>query len=81
MSRCKHELARVVEAKANWADVFCDECQRGWRGYPFPRQARFHHFTRNAPRMIRPPKWVMRALSLEEPDVAAPQVQESDANE
>jgi hypothetical protein len=66
VKRCKHENARVILAEAHWCNVFCDNCGYGWRGNPHLREARFHHFTRSAPRTIKPPKWVTRALVFPE---------------
>lgn len=68
MIRCKHEreTVKVLTAEAHFVQVYCTVCQQGWMGCPYPYTARRHHFTARPPRVQKPPRWVTRALSLDD---------------
>jgi hypothetical protein len=68
MARCKHEreMCKVVTAELHWVDVFCTACKSRWQGRPYAYEARSHHFTTKPPRVVSPPRWVSRALPLDD---------------
>jgi len=68
VKRCAHKNAVIKTQRNDYIDVYCNDCQRGWCGAPYQRDAKYHHFTSKPPRIIKPPKWVLRTIEASEHD-------------